>query len=43
MSLFDQGSVHISAKTDYAIKAVVELASTGPTGRMSAAAIATAQ
>src|SRR5277367_6628613 len=43
MSLFDQGSVHISAKTDYAIRAVVELASTGPTGWLSAPAIAAAQ
>ncbi|HTR70373.1 MAG TPA: Rrf2 family transcriptional regulator [Mycobacteriales bacterium] len=43
MALFDQGSVHISAKTDYAVRAVVELASAGTPGWLAAPAIADAQ
>jgi Rrf2 family protein len=43
MALFSNGSVHISAKTDYAIRATIELASAGPTGSLTAHAIADAQ
>lgn len=43
MSLFSYGSVHISAKSDYAIKALMELASAGPAGSMTAHAIAERQ
>jgi Rrf2 family protein len=43
MSLFSNGSVHISAKTDYAIRATIELASTDSTGSLTAHAIAEAQ
>jgi Rrf2 family protein len=43
MSLFSNGSVHISAKTDYAIRAVIELASAGPADSLTAHAIADAQ
>jgi Rrf2 family protein len=43
MSLFSHGSVHISAKTDYAIRATIELASAGSEGSMTAHAIAEAQ
>jgi Rrf2 family protein len=43
MSLFSNGSVHISAKTDYAIRATIELAAVGPEGSLTAHAIADAQ
>jgi Rrf2 family protein len=43
MSLFSNGSVHISAKTDYAIRATIELALTGSDGPLTAHAIADAQ
>jgi Rrf2 family protein len=43
MSLFSNGSVHISAKTDYAIRAVIELASAGSADSLTAHAIADAQ
>jgi Rrf2 family protein len=43
MSLFSNGSVHISAKTDYAIRAVIELASAGSSESLTAHAIADAQ
>jgi Rrf2 family protein len=43
MSLFSNGSVHISAKTDYAIRATIELASAGSTGSLTAHAISEAQ
>ena len=43
MSLFSNGSVHISAKTDYAIRATIELAAAGPEGSLTAHAIADAQ
>jgi Rrf2 family protein len=43
MSLFDNGSVHISAKTDYAIRATIELAKSSSAGSMTAHAIADAQ
>jgi Rrf2 family protein len=43
MSLFSNGSVHISAKTDYAIRATIELASIGSDGSLTAHAIAEAQ
>jgi Rrf2 family protein len=43
MSLFNNGSVHISAKTDYAIRATIELASVGSEGSLTAHAIADAQ
>jgi Rrf2 family protein len=43
MSIFSNGSVHISAKTDYAIRATIELASAGPEGSLTAHAIADAQ
>jgi Rrf2 family protein len=43
MSLFSNGSVHISAKTDYAIRATIELASVRPAGSLPAHAIAEAQ
>lgn len=43
MSLFSNGSVHISAKTDYAIRATIELASAGSDGSLTAHAIADAQ
>jgi Rrf2 family protein len=43
MSLFSNGSVHISAKTDYAIRATIELASVGPDDSLTAHAIADAQ
>jgi Rrf2 family protein len=43
MSLFSNGSVHISAKTDYAIRATIELASSGSDGSLTAHAIADAQ
>lgn len=43
MSLFSNGSVHISAKTDYAIRAAIELASAGPGGSLTAHAISDAQ
>jgi Rrf2 family protein len=43
MSLFSNGSVHISAKTDYAIRAAIELASAGSAGSLTAHAIADAQ
>jgi Rrf2 family protein len=44
MSLLDTGSVRISAKTDYAIRALVELAAhAGPQRALTAEAIAAAQ
>jgi Rrf2 family protein len=43
MSLFSHGSVHISAKTDYAIRATIELASADSAGSTTAHAIADAQ
>jgi Rrf2 family protein len=43
MSLFDNGSVHISAKTDYAIRATIELANSTSAGSLTAHAIAEAQ
>jgi Rrf2 family protein len=43
MSLFSNGSVRISAKTDYAIRATIELASTGSDGSLTAHAISAAQ
>jgi Rrf2 family protein len=43
MALFNNGSVHISAKTDYAIRATIELASAGEAGSLTAHAIADAQ
>jgi Rrf2 family protein len=43
MSIFSNGSVHISAKTDYAIRATIELAAAGSTGSLTAHAIADAQ
>jgi Rrf2 family protein len=43
MSIFSNGSVHISAKTDYAIRATIELAAAGTTGSLTAHAIADAQ
>jgi Rrf2 family protein len=43
MSLFSNGSVHISAKTDYAIRATIELTQLRPTGPLTAHAIAEAQ
>jgi Rrf2 family protein len=43
MSLFSNGSVRISAKTDYAIRATIELAPTGSDGSLTAHAISTAQ
>lgn len=43
MSLFSNGSVHISAKTEYAIRATIELASSAPDGSLTAHAIADAQ
>jgi Rrf2 family protein len=43
MSLFSNGSVHISAKTDYAIRAVIELASADSPESLTAHAIADAQ
>jgi Rrf2 family protein len=43
MSLFSYGSVHISAKSDYAIRATIELASADSTGSVTAHAIAEAQ
>lgn len=43
MSLFSNGSVHISAKTEYAIRATIELASCAQDGSLTAHAIADAQ
>jgi Rrf2 family protein len=43
MPLFSNGSVHISAKTDYAIRAAIELALAGPDGSLTAHVIAEAQ
>jgi Rrf2 family protein len=43
MSLFSHGSVHISAKTEYAIRATIELAAAGPDGSLTAHVIAEAQ
>lgn len=43
MSLFSNGSVHISAKTEYALRATIELAAAGPQSSMTAHAIADAQ
>jgi Rrf2 family protein len=43
MSLFSNGSVHISAKTEYAIRATIELASGKHDGSVTAHAIADAQ
>jgi Rrf2 family protein len=43
MSLFANGSVHMSAKTEYAIRAMIELATAGPDGSLTAHAIADAQ
>ena len=43
MSLFSNGSVHMSAKTDYAIRAAIELAVAGPGASLTAHAIADAQ
>jgi Rrf2 family protein len=43
MSLFSNGSVHISAKTEYAIRAAIELAAAGPDGSLTAHAISDAQ
>jgi Rrf2 family protein len=43
MALFSNGSVHISAKTDYAIRAAIELALAGPDGSLTSHAIADAQ
>jgi Rrf2 family protein len=45
MAIFEQGSVHISAKTDYAIRATIELASASVdvAGSLTAHAIAEAQ
>jgi Rrf2 family protein len=43
MSLFSTGSVHISAKTEYGIRATIELAAAGPNGALTAHAIAEAQ
>jgi Rrf2 family protein len=43
MSLFANGSVHMSAKTEYAIRAMIELAGAGPDGSLTSHAIADAQ
>src|SRR4051812_42444958 len=43
MSIFSNGSVHISAKTEYALRATIELATAGPDSSMTAHAIADAQ
>jgi Rrf2 family protein len=43
MSVVNTGSVHISAKSDYAIKAMVELALAGPGASLTAHAIADQQ
>lgn len=43
MSLFSNGSVHISAKSEYAVRAIVELAAAGPAQSVTAHAIADAQ
>jgi Rrf2 family protein len=43
MSLLRNGTVHVSAKTDYALRAMVELAAVGPGGSMAAHAIADRQ
>ena len=43
MSLFSHGSVHISAKTEYAIRATIELAAAGSDSSLTAHAIADAQ
>jgi Rrf2 family protein len=41
--LFTNGSVHVSAKTDYAIRATIELASVASAGSLTAQAISAAQ
>jgi Rrf2 family protein len=43
MSIFSNGSVHISAKTEYALRATIELAAADPESSMTAHAIADAQ
>lgn len=43
MSLFSNGSVRISAKTEYAIRATIELAAAGPDNSLTAHVIADAQ
>jgi Rrf2 family protein len=43
MSLFSNGSVHISAKTEYALRATIELAAADPESSVTAHAIADAQ
>jgi Rrf2 family protein len=43
MAVFENGSVHISAKTDYALRAAIELATAGPGRPVTAHAIAEAQ
>jgi Rrf2 family protein len=43
MSLFSNGSVHVSAKTEYAIRATIELATAGSDASLTAHAIAAAQ
>jgi Rrf2 family protein len=44
MAIFEHGSVHISAKTDYAIRALVEIAAHGrPDHALTAESIASAQ
>jgi Rrf2 family protein len=43
MSLFSNGSVHMSAKTEYAIRATIELATAGRDAWLTAHAIADAQ
>jgi Rrf2 family protein len=43
MSLFSNGSAHISAKTEYALRATVELAAAGPGVALTAHAIADTQ
>jgi Rrf2 family protein len=43
MALFSNGSVHMSAKTEYAIRAAIELAGVGSDESLTAHAIADAQ
>jgi Rrf2 family protein len=43
VALFSNGSVHMSAKTEYAIRAVTELALAGPGGSLTAGTIADRQ
>jgi Rrf2 family protein len=43
MSMLRNGAVQVSAKTDYALRAMIELAAVGPGGSMAAHAIADRQ